>query len=206
MFSAFDAEGKISRATFVCKTTAILLPLTYSLSFHVSSPVSKADRQQGRKKMTCCESRGGVNVRLCKNTLGCQHSDTLDWLITEPSFTQVRANTRSLRADCISPLWEEMTWKSGCWVVRCLARLIYMQRRANVHVHICERFSDTGPYRHYKPSKCISMMSNDSLKTSVCLTLTDTLRARASESLTSNAWHGKMFIFKSSAERDCLLF
>lgn len=60
--------------------------------------------------------------------------------------------------------------------------------------------------RHYEPSKFISAMSNDSAKSSVCLTRSDTLKRRASESLGSNALHGKVFIFKCPAERGCLLF
>lgn len=55
--------------------------------------------------------------------------------------------------------------------------------------------------RHYDPSKCIDGMSNDSIKTSACLTLPDALEGSASDSLRSNASHRKVFIFTCSAEQ-----
>lgn len=46
-------------------------------------------------------------------------------------------NTRSLRADCIPLQWEEISWRSGCWIVRSPARgekkLISVQAQGKMH-------------------------------------------------------------------------
>lgn len=155
--------------------------------------------------------RADDNVRFWKNMLSCQHSNTLDWLTTEHNFTQVQANTRRLKAGCISPLWEEITEKSGCWViVGSHTQLEHVDMGTCINAPIGEHFPDINLYRHtkyYEASELISMMSSDSVKTSVCLTVSDTLK----KSNALNHWDqtpssGSVFIFKSPSERHCVLF
>lgn len=83
--------------------------------------------------------------------------DTLDWLITEPASTQVRANKRSLRADCISPLCEEITQTSGRRAAGSHARRgedkFTCRHTVRAHVSVCRHFPATqGTMNHLNVS------------------------------------------------------
>lgn len=56
--------------------------------------------------------------------------------------------------------------------------------------------------RRREPLKCMGTMSDDSVRTSACLTLSDALKRGASDSLRSNTVQGQVFIFKFPAESE----
>lgn len=104
--------------------------------------------------------------------------DTVDWLITQPGCTQAGANTRSLGAECISPLWEEITQTSRRWVAGSHTRW----GKTNLHVDkghyvcymypICRHLPDTQDTMNYLNALvCWAMIQWRPLHVSLSLTL-----------------------------------